>query len=97
MAARESKSIKQLKKQVKRFNARIDDMERNIKALQDAAGGVVTTQLTAALEEESAQDAGPRSNFSQEDVENADEMTEVAEEIADIKEKKKKGKKRKKK
>ncbi len=90
-------TIKQLKKRIKKLDARIDDMSKKISALQDAAGISVTEQVTAELPEESEQEeASQDSIFSEDDVEKAEEMTEDAEEIADIREKKEKKKKKKK-
>ena len=94
MASKESKAIKQVKKQIKKLNTRINDMSGEIKALQDIANNTVTEQLAGELQEGAAQVAVPVSKFSQEEVESADEMTEFAEEIADMKEKKKKRKKK---
>jgi TolA-binding protein len=87
MAAKKSKAIKQIRKQVKKLNARIDDMSREIKSLQDTADTTVTDQLAAELQEESAQGAWPNPRFSEDEVEMAEEMTEDAEEVEDILEK----------
>ena len=87
MAAKMSKAIRQLKKQVKKLNARIDDLSREINGLQDTADITVTDQIAAELQEESAQGALPNPRFSENEVELAEEMTEDAEEVEDILEK----------
>lgn len=88
MASKQNKAIKQLKKQVKKLRARIDDISRHIEGLHGAADTIVTEKMAAELQEEFLQEVGPGSKFSQEEAETADELTEDAEEVADIKEKK---------
>jgi len=85
MATKESKAIKQLKKQVKKLNARIDEMSREIKGLHDTVDTTASKQMAAESQEEFVQG----SRFSQDEVEIADELTEDAEEVADIREKNK--------
>ena len=87
MAAKKSKAIKQLEKQIKKLNARIDDMSREIKGLQDAVNTTVITQTAAESEEEFTQETWPKPRFTEDEVESAEEMTENAEEAEDILEK----------
>jgi len=74
MAAKKSKTIKQLEKQIKKLNARIDEMSREIKGLQG--------------DKEATQEAWPNPKFSEDEVEMAEEMAEDAGEVEDILEKK---------
>lgn len=94
MSAKQRKTIKQLKKRVKKINARLDEMSSEIKALQDAADGSATEQSGLESSEDSAGGDWQRSRFGENEVEMADEMTEDAEEIDDINEKQKKMKKK---
>jgi len=88
VAVKKNKAIKQLKKQVKKLNARIDDMSREIKDLQNTADTFATDQMATELGEESAQRAWPDPKFSEDEVEIAEEMAEDAGEVEDILEKK---------
>jgi len=81
MADKKSKAIKQLEKQIKKLNARIDAMSREIKDLQDANA---TDQAATELREET----WPDPKFSEGEVEIAEEMAEDAGEVEDILEKK---------
>ncbi len=87
MAAKKSKAIKQIQKQVKKLNARINDLSKQIKGLQGSADTTVTDKIAAELQVESAQGARPEPRFSENEVEVAEEMTEDAEEVEDIMEK----------
>jgi hypothetical protein len=72
MASKERKAIKRLKKRLKQLTKRVDQIDETLAGKQrDAPSGVVRS--TPA--------------FSEQDVENADELGEEAEEIADLLEK----------
>lgn len=88
MATKKSKEIKQIKKQLKKLNARMDDMSRELKGLQNSAVTRVTEPITAGVQEESGQGTWPDQKFSANEVEIAGEMAEDAEEVGDILEKK---------
>ena len=84
MAAKKSKAIKQLEKQIKKLNTRIDAMSREIKGLQDTKATPVPNQVATELQEE----AWPYPKFSEGEVEMAEEMAEDAGEVEDLLEKK---------
>ena len=96
MSAKQRKTIKQLKKRVKKINARLDEMSSEIKALQDPADGSATEESGLESSEGSAGGDWQGSRFGENEVEMADEMTEDAEEIDDITDKQKKMKRKKK-
>ncbi len=78
MTAKQSKVIKRLTKQVKKLNARIDDMGREIKTLRETANAVIAVQMTGDPQDDSSQIPRPAVTLSKE---MADTIIEAAEEI----------------
>ena len=72
MASKERKAIKRLKKQLRRLAKRVDEIDEALTGREDGARYDVVRATPA---------------FSEQDVENADELGEEAEEIADLLEK----------
>lgn len=77
-------AIKRLKKQIKKLNARLDELSEEIKGLKEASETFAARQVATESQEDPAQAAWSGSKFSEEEVEMADEMTDEAEEVADI-------------
>ena len=80
MKAKESKSIKKIKKEVKLLNARIDDMSREMKKLRESTNTVGSKQST---EKPQAQSPVPAPKLSKKMT---DTITEAAKEIAGLSE-----------
>lgn len=74
MGAKKSKTIKRLKRQVKKLDARIDELKADIKLLKKAS----------VSSDESEQLFHSDSKFTQEEVELAEEMTDDAEAVLDL-------------
>jgi alpha-galactosidase/6-phospho-beta-glucosidase family protein len=85
MAVKVSKEVKKINKQIKKLHARMDKLEKKLK--KAGAGDTV-------IVEEVEMDIPTTSNFSEAEVEMADEMTEEAEELEDMIEKMKELKKK---
>jgi len=75
MSSKERKAIKKLTKRVKKLDGRIDRMSIEIRTFQDSMRNTFAEQFVA------------KPNFSQEEMDTAEDMAETAEEIADIREK----------
>ncbi len=85
MAVKVSKEVKKINKQIKKLHARMDKLEKKLKKAGDGDTVIV---------EEVEMDIPTTSNFSEAEVEMADEMTEEAEELEDMIEKMKELKKK---
>ena len=72
MASKERKAIKRLKRQLKRLAKRVDEIDETLAGKEDGARYDVV---------------GATPVFSEQDVENANELGEEAEEVADLLEK----------
>lgn len=93
MAKKESKSIKQLKKQVEHLSECVMDISKALDVMLDPVGikpSIFEQRDTAAVEEENQPMA-----FTEEEVERANQNSADAEEAAEMLEKKKKKMKKK--
>ncbi len=84
MAVKVSKAVKKINKQIKKLHARMDKLEKKLKKAESGDTVIV---------EEVGMDIPTTSNFSEAEVELADEITEEAEELEDMIEKMKELKK----
>jgi len=85
MAVKVSKEVKKINKQIKKLHARMDRLEKKLK--KAGSGDTV-------IVEEVEMDIPTTTNFSEAEVEMADEITEEAEELEDMIEKMKELKKK---
>ena len=87
MSSKDQKAIKQLKKQLKKLNARVEKMQLEIKGLQAVVDSNTGRQTAEALQPALTKENWPSSNFSAAEVEMASQLVEDAEEVGDILEK----------
>ena len=96
MPAKENRAVKQLQRQLDKLKIRVDELSKEIEGLKFIFKHI-DAERAIEISGETVQQALTTRNFSEKEVEAADDMTWVAEEFADIKEEEKEIKKRKKK